>query len=162
MGSSLLAVGLYTAAFEAVVRIFRVGVAEHIELKDADREGQQVRLHEAKRAVDAIRFCGQYLVQRSVATEDDIWFLQKARVQRNRLVHAAIDSAFVAPKIADVSQDISRMISIAGSVERWQRSFWLPPPDGVVRAAVMFSGLLQSCLWVATELANDHLLLKDE
>ena len=150
MGSSLLAVGLYAATFESVIRLIRVAVVEFSENHDVDEKHiSQLRTGSA---ASVIKSCRRYLVQTATATEDDINFLDGARSYRNRLVHEAIERAFVGPSIADVLPEINRMIEIAHSIEEWQRAFWPAPPEGTVRCAIMYSGLLQSCVRVAREL----------
>jgi hypothetical protein len=157
LGSSIIAVGLYTTTFEAVIRLMRIAVAEYIEQDDNDRQHQLVQFQKASAAARAIDFCGRYLLQAATATRGDIEFLHKVRCYRNQLVHESIDRLFCAPTLADVSRDIRRMINIAHAIEAWQRSRWPPAPNGMTHMAISFSGLLESCFRVATELADDLL-----
>lgn len=154
--SSSLAVGLYSAAFESVVRLARIAVLEAIEQGHDDNVETIRAFEKARTAAQAIDFCKSYLLQSSTFTADDIVFLHKARKYRNTLVHAAIERLFTSPRLRDVTGDIGRMIMLANAIELWQRSHWVETP-GYARVAIMFSGVLQSGLDVAVSLATKHL-----
>lgn len=156
MGSSLLALGLYTVAFEATIRLIKTAVAEHVDRVNIGRGLETFDvLPKLDSAHKAINFCCPILIQEGAMEETAPTFLHNVRKYRNQIVHDSISSAFVSPSLTQVFDEVDRMIQVADRVEVWQKARWPAPPPRLSRMAFSFAGLVEMCREAAESLSSD-------
>ena len=119
VGESLLAIGLYTIAFESMVLSFRGGMHDHLKVNDP--ESLRKLLKACSAAHDTFRFCTPVLLQLGVIKKADSDALTDMRKRRNKFSHEGYNEV-MSLSVADVESDVLLMYRITGKVERWRLS----------------------------------------
>jgi hypothetical protein len=160
IGSSLVATGLYIGTFEMICSLMHIAVESYIgQRSDDGRQDALNKLEKArKNAKSLIDFCDPYLLENKILEKADIQFLHAAREYRNHLTHETFARPVTGPKIFGISEDITRLVEMGFSLERWDRTRWPPNPPGFTRIAFMYSGGIESWHSVALALAKEIFL----
>ena len=126
VGQSLIAIGLYTVAFESMVLSFRGRMYEYLGLHDTG--SLKVFLKACNTADKTFKFCAPRLVNLCVLQQTDVNALKTMRQRRNSFAHEGYNE-MMSLTISDVEADVQLMYGITRKVELWR----LPSPQtGVV------------------------------
>lgn len=127
VGQSLMAIGLYTVAFESLV----------LTIKD-QMQGYLIRNEPATlkkfygslgTSNNILKFCEPRLVQQGVLDTSDMNTLVRIRQRRNKMAHEGYNNTFELT-VADIYDDVAFMFRIARKVESWRQATRQPNPGG--------------------------------
>ena len=116
VGEALIAVGLYTACFEAMTFGFREKMRTYIDLHDRKSRAAFERACEG--ADRTAQFCGPRLVARGVLAADDLTAIVRIRRRRNEYAHEGF-RRIRQVKLAEMDADLDAMYDIARRVQYW-------------------------------------------
>jgi len=117
IGQGLLAIGLFTVAFESMLLEFRAKM--HAYVRRADPENELAFLKSCKTAFGTFSYCGSKLVQLGILADSDLETLSNLRERRNAFTHRGFDY-LLALRVRDLEQDLQVLQSIAAKVEQWR------------------------------------------
>lgn len=119
VGQSLMAIGLYTVAFESVVLTMREQMLGHLSKHDS---ASLTAFEESNRTANGtIRFCKPRLLAASVLDSADFDSMEAIRHRRNVMAHEGYDETFTL-SVADIEVDVQVLWGIARKVERWGKA----------------------------------------
>lgn len=154
VGQSLMAIGLYTVAFESLVLTMRQQMLGHLTKYDP---ASLTAFENANwTANGTIRFCQPRLLAASVLDLADFDLMEAIRLRRNAMAHKGYDETFTLA-VADIEEDVQVLFRIARKVERWGQAL-LPHVEGgtPMRVAPSIFGIY---LEVARTLARTSLAI---
>lgn len=158
VGQSLMAIGLYTVAFESLV----------LTIKD-QMQGHLQRYHpmELKKfygslgtANGVLKFCEHRLVAQGVVNSVEMNSLIAIRKRRNKMAHEGYNKTFDLT-IEDVAEDIRAMLQIARKVENWRQAVKTTSSTSTTSFEIAPS-IFVLYLQVAQHLANTTLAIPPE
>lgn len=158
VGQSLLAIGLYTVAFESLV--LTVKDQMHGYLVKNDPHSLKKFFGSLGTANNTLKFCEPKLVALGVLEQAEADSLGAIRRRRNLMAHEGYNNAFDLA-IVDIEDDVGAMVRIARKVEKWRQAVRHPNPDGSqsFHIAPSIFGLY---LEIARQLANEKLKVMAE
>ncbi|KUM05059.1 hypothetical protein KIF53_19245 [Chromobacterium subtsugae] len=153
IGQSLLAIGLYTVAFESLV----LTVKDQMQGYLASNEPTSLKKFYGSlgTANNTLKFCEPRLVQHGVLDTREIELLSRVRQRRNQMAHEGYNNTFTLT-ISDIEDDVDAMFKIARKVENWRQAIRQPNADGSSSFGVAPS-IFGLYLQVAQELARKNL-----
>jgi hypothetical protein len=159
VGQSLLAIGLYTVAFESMVLSFRGRMFDYLNAKDP--ASVKAFLKACGTADNTFKFCTPRLLNVGVIEQTDVDALSEMRKRRNAFAHEGYNE-MMNLLVADVESDVQLMYRITRKIERWKES--RKPPAGIgERISLSISpAIFGLYLQVATEIACLKLPLEPE
>ncbi|MBR8507397.1 MULTISPECIES: hypothetical protein [Burkholderia cepacia complex] len=150
IGQNLVAVGLYTVAFESMVLTFRAQMHGYLSKYDPSRL-QEFEKKACKTADQTLQFCEPTLVQAGILDQAEIAALTILRRRRNKMAHEGYNEMFTLT-VKDIEDDVTLMFKASRKVEQWRQAIREPNPDGSVPFSVSPS-IFRLYLSVAQELA---------
>lgn len=150
IGQNLVAVGLYTVAFESMVLTFRAQMHGYLSRNDPPRIDEFVN-KACKTADKTFQFCEPRLVQAGVLDQEEIATLATLRKRRNTMAHEGYNKMFTLT-VKDIEDDVTLMLRTSQKVEQWNQVIRAPNSDGSVSFSVSPS-IFHVYLSVAQELA---------
>ncbi len=159
VGQSLLAIGLYTVAFESMVLSFRGRMFDYLNAKDP--ASVKDFLKACSTADNTFKFCTPKLLKVGIIEQTDVNALSKMRKRRNTFAHQGYNE-MMNLSVADVKDDVQLMYRITRKVEKWKDSH---KPSAAVGERIPFSispAIFGLYLKVATEIACLKLPLEPE
>jgi hypothetical protein len=154
IGQSLLAIGLYTVAFESMVLAFRARMYAYLQLSEP--ASVQKFLKSCNTADNTFKFCAPMLIKFGVIDESDVSSLTEMRRRRNTFAHEGYNK-MMALTVRDVESDVKLMHRITGKVERWRHQDQnLSTEEKPVSTRIDFSvspAIFGLYLQIATEIA---------
>lgn len=158
IGQSLVAIGLYTVAFESMVLSFRAQMYGHLQRNSPTEAKTFVKKH-CNTADQTLKYCTPKLLSHGILTAQDIQSLNNVRKRRNHFAHEGYNEMFEL-QVSDIDAEVGLMHDFTRKVERWQQVVHPDNPDGSrsFRVSPAIFGLYKA---VATELAVTKLLVQD-
>lgn len=153
VGQSLLAIGLYTVAFESLVLAAREQMQAFITKHEPN----------AKNAFDTslstsnntLKFCEPWLLEHGVLEKTELAELAAIRRRRNEIAHEGYNK-MLQLTVADVEPDVRTMLSITAKIQNWRQATRPDNPDGS-RSFYLAPSIFGLYLQVAKELAATKL-----
>jgi hypothetical protein len=127
VGQSLLAIGLYTVAFESMVLSFRGRMYDYI--KGADHGSLNDFWKACNTADKTFKFCTPKLVKLGIIESTDVEALTSMRKRRNSFAHEGYNN-MMSLSVSDVEDDVQLMFRITRKVEQWMPASSPMNPDG--------------------------------
>lgn len=119
VGQSLLAIGLYTVAFESMVLSFRGRMFDYLKIKDPD--SVKAFLKACGTADNTFKFCTPKLLKAGIIKQSDVDALSDMRKRRNVFAHEGYNEV-MSLSVADVEDDVQLMYRITRKIENWEDS----------------------------------------
>lgn len=158
IGQNLVAIGLYTVAFESMVLSFRAQMYGHLQRTAAAEAEHFVNKH-CGTADQTFKYCTPKLLSRGVLSEHDAQALNDVRKRRNHFAHAGYNEMLVL-KVKDVDADVVLMHKITSKMERWHQEVRPDNPDGS-RSFKISPAIFSLYRQAAIELAATKLFAED-
>ncbi|WP_175044538.1 hypothetical protein [Burkholderia lata] len=119
IGQNLIAIGLFTVAFESMVLTIRAQTYGYLCKNDP------TSLPAFDKACDTadktLKFSAPMMCRAGVVEEIELDTLSRIRQRRNKMAHEGYNQMFTL-KIKDVEEDVKLMLKISAKVERWCQS----------------------------------------
>ncbi|OXI42453.1 hypothetical protein [Burkholderia aenigmatica] len=158
IGQNLIAIGLFTVAFESMVLTIRAQAYGYFCKNDP------TSLSAFDKACDTadktIKFCAPVMRKARLVDEVEIDALARVRQRRNKMAHEGYNHMFTL-KVKDVAEDVELMLKISAKVEQWRQLIPEPLPDGRVPFSVSPS-IFGLYLSVAQDLACTKLYVEED
>ena len=116
VGQSLIAIGLYTVAFESMVLSFRGRMLDYLRANDPD--SLKAFWKACNTADRTFKFCTPKLVNLGVIESSDVTTLNEMRKRRNVFAHEGYNN-MMSLTVSDVEDDVQFMFKLTRSVELW-------------------------------------------
>lgn len=126
VGQSLMAIGLYTVAFESLVLTVKDQMQGYLTRNEPATLKKFSSLDTSN---NTLKFCEPRLVQQGVLDTSDMNALVRIRQRRNKMAHEGYNNTFELT-VADIDDDVAFMFRIARKVESWRQATRQPNPDG--------------------------------
>lgn len=123
VGQSLMAIGLYTVAFESLVLTVKDQMQGYLQKNDP--RALKKFYGSLGTANNTLKFYEPRLVAEGVVDPAEMNSLVAIRQRRNMMAHEGYNETFDLT-ITDVEEDISTMFKIARKVENWQQASFTP------------------------------------
>jgi hypothetical protein len=159
VGQSLIAIGLYTVAFESMVLSFRGGM--HGYLKANDPGSFASFLKACDTADKTFKFCAPKLVNLGVIEDADVRRLNEMRKRRNTFAHEGYDE-MMSLTVSDVEPDVLLMLRIARKVERWMPAQARRDVGGTGHLFSISPAIFGMYMQVARKIAHSKLPLEQD
>jgi hypothetical protein len=127
IGQSLVAIGLYTVAFESLALTCREQMQGY--LMHADQALIPAFTKACSTANNTILFCEQQLCSNGILDQRDLDSLTRVRKRHNAMAHAGYNHMLYLT-IKDVKDDVELMFILARKIEIWCHSHNLIYPNG--------------------------------
>ena len=128
IGQNLVAIGLYTVAFESMVLSFRAQMYGHLQ-RTSPTDAEVFSDRHCNTADQTFKYCTPKLLNHGILTDPDVQLLNTVRKRRNHFAHAGYNEMLTL-QIKDVDADVVLMHKITGKVERWRQDLRPDNPDG--------------------------------
>jgi hypothetical protein len=153
VGQSLLAIGLYTVAFESMVLTFRAQMQGYLIRNDP---GSLPAFEKACGTADqTLKFCEPRIIEAGVLDPEEVSALIAVRRRRNKMAHEGYNE-MLNLTIKDIEGDVALMFKISRKVERWRQAVRQNNADGSVPFSIAPS-IFGLYLSAAQELARTTL-----
>jgi hypothetical protein len=119
VGQSLIAIGLYTVAFESLVLTVKAQMQGHLQKRDP--AALKKFYGSLGTSNSTLKFCEPRLVAEGVVDSAEMSSLVAIRRRRNQMAHEGYNETFDLT-IEDVAEDIRAMFFIARKVENWRQA----------------------------------------
>nr|WP_315593675.1 hypothetical protein [uncultured Cupriavidus sp.] len=153
VGQSLVAIGLYTVAFESMVLTFRAQMQGYLLTNDP------LSLPAFKKACETadktFKFCVPTVVKASILSQEEVDSLVDVRKRRNKMAHEGYN-AMLSLTVEDIEDDVTKMFAISRRVEQWRQAVTKQNPDGSTPFSIAPS-IFGLYLTAAQELARTKL-----
>jgi hypothetical protein len=116
VGQSLIAIGLYTVAFESMVLSFRGRMHDYLRANAPD--SLKAFWKACNTADRTFKFCTPKLVNLGVIESSDVTALNEMRKRRNGFAHEGYNN-MMALAVSDVENDVQFMYRLTRKVELW-------------------------------------------
>jgi hypothetical protein len=153
VGQSLVAIGLYTVAFESMVLTFRAQMRGYLiknnpaSLSSFDKA--------CNTADQTLRFCESKIIQVGILDQAEVDALVAVRRRRNKMAHEGYNE-MLNLTVKDIEGDVALMFRVSRKVEQWQQAIREHNPDGSVPFSIAPS-IFGLYLSAARELARTKL-----
>lgn len=127
IGQNLVAIGLYTVAFESMVLSFRAQMHGHLQQNNQAEISEFLK--KCKTADQTFKYCAPKLLSIGVINHSDVDALEDMRHRRNHFAHAGYNEMLTL-RVKDVDSDVALMYSITKKVEGWRQEVRQCNPDG--------------------------------
>lgn len=158
IGQNLVAIGLYTVAFESMVLSFRQQMYGHLHAASSEDAEEFSKKH-CKTADQTFKFCTPVLISHDVLNHEDVNALDGVRRRRNHFAHAGYDE-MLDLQVKDVDDDVLLMHRISRKVGSWMQQLRPVSQDGSVPFTVS-PNIFMLYRSAAVELAARKLLVED-
>lgn len=158
IGQNLVAIGLYTVAFESMVLAFRSQMYGHLQ-RTSPADAEVFSKKHCSTADNTFKYCTPKLLNHKILTDPDVQLLNTVRKKRNHFAHAGYNEMLTL-QIKDIDADVVLMHKITGKVERWRQNLRPANPDGSWSFSIS-PGIFGLYRNVATELAATKLAVDD-
>jgi hypothetical protein len=157
VGQSLVAIGLYTVAFESMVLSFRAQMHGYLTKHEPDSLASFVKACET--ANKTLKFCTPKMLEVGVLNQIDIDALVVVRRRRNAMAHEGYNE-MLNLTVQEIEDDVALIFKLSRKVEQWRQSVHEPTPDGSIPFSIAPS-IFGLYLSVAQELARTKLNVEE-
>ncbi|MCO4206266.1 hypothetical protein [Aeromonas taiwanensis] len=123
IGQSLMAIGLYTVAFESLVLTVKDQMQGYLLKNDPDALKKFYKSLDTSN--NTLKFCEPRLLGEGVVDAAELDLLVAIRKRRNMMAHEGYNKTLNLT-IKDVEEDVSTMFKIARKVESWRQAGLTP------------------------------------
>ncbi|WP_175010356.1 hypothetical protein [Burkholderia lata] len=159
VGQSLVAIGLYTVAFESMVLTFRAQMHGYLSKNDP-RALSDFEKKACKTADQTLQFCAKPVIQAGILDRAEIDTIGAIRRRRNKMAHEGYNEMLTLA-VKDIEDDVSTMFRISRKVEQWRQTTREPNPDGSVSFSISPT-IFRLYLSAAQELARTKLSVEGD
>lgn len=129
VGQSLIAIGLYTVAFESMVLTFRGQM--HGYLSKNEPSSLPAFKTACKTADKTLKFCESKVISIGILAQVEIDALVAIRKRRNSMAHEGYNQMLTLT-VKDVEDDVAAMFGISRKLEQWGQLDVRENPDGSI------------------------------
>lgn len=133
IGQSLIAIGLYTVAFESMVLTFRAQMQGHLQ-KNSPSSLTAFK-NSCKTAEKTFDFCEPLIIRFGILAQADLNALGAIRRRRNKMAHEGYNH-MLNLTVEEVEEDVALMFRICRKVESWRQATTVQTPDGSIPFSV--------------------------
>lgn len=163
VGQSLIAIGLYTVAFESMVLSFRAAALRFLSVNLPEL---LVEFRKSCGTADkTFKFCGPRLVEWGALNREDVAKLKDMRDRRNYYAHEAYNEV-MSLTVKNIEDDVEFMLAMARKTDRFAATIRDPEPTAIEKGVTVTFSLAPAAfglyLSVAQEIALTSLALNVE